>query len=65
MAEAAAHLCDHVFPRLPVRQWVLSVPKRLRYYLQRDRGRAQCVAAYLPSRGAHKPADPLPRRCKC
>jgi ribosomal protein S27E len=23
MAEAAAHLMDHVFPRLPVRQWVL------------------------------------------
>ena len=38
MAEAAAHLSDHVFPRLPVRQWVLSVPKRLRYYLQRDKG---------------------------
>ena len=38
MAEAAAHLTDHVFPRLPVRQWVLSVPKRLRYYLQRDEG---------------------------
>ena len=33
MAEAAAHLSDHVFPHLPVRQWVLSVPKRLRYYL--------------------------------
>ena len=38
MAEAAVHLTDHVFPRLPVRQWVLSVPKRLRYYLQRDKG---------------------------
>ncbi len=24
--------------RLPVRQWVLSVPKRLRYYLSRDKG---------------------------
>ena len=34
----AAHLSDHVSPRLPVRQWVLSVPKRLRYYLQRDKG---------------------------
>ena len=31
--ETAAHLVDHVFPRLPVRQWVLSLPKRLRYYL--------------------------------
>jgi len=36
MVEMAAHLCDHVFPRLPVRQWVLSVPKRLRYYMQCD-----------------------------
>jgi hypothetical protein len=36
MAEVAAHLVDEVFPPLPVRQWVLSVPKRLRYFLQRD-----------------------------
>ena len=36
MAETAAHLTDHVFPRLPVRQSVLSVPKRLRYFMQRD-----------------------------
>ena len=33
-----AHLTDQVFPRLPVRQWVLSVPKRIRYYLQREKG---------------------------
>ncbi len=30
MAETAAHLVDHVIPPLPVRQWVLSVPKRRR-----------------------------------
>ena len=36
MVETAAHLSDHVFPRLPVRQWVLSVPKRQRYFMQRD-----------------------------
>ena len=36
MVETAAHLADHVFPRLPVRQWVLAVPKRLRYFLHRD-----------------------------
>jgi hypothetical protein len=36
MAETAAHQVDHVFPPLPVRQWVLAVPKRLRYFLQRD-----------------------------
>ena len=36
MVETAAHLTDHVFPRLAVRQWVLAVPKRLRYFMQRD-----------------------------
>jgi hypothetical protein len=35
-AELAAHLTDHVLPHLPVRQWVLSVPKRLRPYLHHD-----------------------------
>jgi hypothetical protein len=38
MVETAAHLTDHVFPKLPVRQWVLPVPERLRYFLQRDVG---------------------------
>ena len=33
MAERAAHLVDSVFPRVPVRQWVLSLPPRLRYRL--------------------------------
>ena len=28
--ETAAHLADHVIPPVPVRQWVISVPKRLR-----------------------------------
>lgn len=32
----AAHRADHVFPRWAVRQWVLSVSKRLRYFMQRD-----------------------------
>jgi hypothetical protein len=36
MAETAAHLVDHVFPRLPVRQWVVSFPKWLRYFLKKD-----------------------------
>ncbi len=36
MVETAAHLSGHVFPKLPVRQWVLSLPKRLRYFLQHD-----------------------------
>ena len=36
MAETAAHLADHVFPQVPVRQWVLALPKRHRYFVHRD-----------------------------
>jgi hypothetical protein len=36
MAQTASHLVDQVFPPLPVRQWVLSVPNRLRWYLERE-----------------------------
>jgi hypothetical protein len=36
MVETAAHQTDHVFPRRSVRQWVLSVPKQLRNFMQRD-----------------------------
>ena len=36
MAETAAYLVDHVFPQVPVRQWVLALPKRLRYFVHRD-----------------------------
>jgi hypothetical protein len=34
MVEAAAHLTDQVLPRVPFRQWVLSVPKRVRWHLR-------------------------------
>jgi len=36
MADTAAHLVDRVFPEVPVRQWVLSVPYALRYRLAYD-----------------------------
>lgn len=36
MAETAAHLVEHVFPQVPVRQWVVTFPRRLRYFLHRD-----------------------------
>ena len=39
MAQTAAHLVDHVIPPVPVRQWVISVPKRLRGFLA-DEARA-------------------------
>jgi hypothetical protein len=35
MVETAAHMVDHVLPRVPFRQWVLSVPKRVRWHMQR------------------------------
>jgi hypothetical protein len=36
MSDTAAHLVDRVFPEVPVRQWVLSVPYALRYRLAYD-----------------------------
>ena len=36
MADTAAHLVDRVFPEVPVRQWVLSLPFALRYRLAYD-----------------------------
>jgi len=42
MAQTAAHLVDRVIPPVPVRQWVISVPKRLRGFLA---DRPQAVAA--------------------
>ena len=37
MADTAAHLVDRVFPEVPVRQWVLSLPHPLRFWLGYDR----------------------------
>jgi hypothetical protein len=34
MAETAANLLENLIPRIPVRQFVISFPKRIRYYLQ-------------------------------
>jgi hypothetical protein len=53
MAEQAAHLVDHVLPHVPVRQWVLTLPYRLRYLLAYNH--ALCRARRSPSA--------CPRRC--
>jgi len=45
MAEHAAHLVDHVIPDVPVRQWVLSLPHRLRYRLAWDHDLCHRVTA--------------------
>jgi len=74
MAQTAAHLADHVIPPVPVRQWVISVPKRLRGMLA-DRPRAVaaltkifldeverllCAAAGVPE-AANTPSASRPR----
>jgi Putative transposase/Transposase zinc-binding domain len=43
MADTAAHLVDRVFPEVPVRQWVLSLPFPLRYRLAYDSSLVQDV----------------------
>jgi hypothetical protein len=35
MSELAAHLADHVLPDVPIRQWVLSLPYKVRYLFAR------------------------------
>jgi len=47
MAATAAHLVDHVIPHVPVRQFVLSVPKRLRPYLHHRSRTASAVLHIL------------------
>jgi len=48
VVETSAHLADHVMPRLSVRKWVLSVPKRLQRI---SRGmRVAFLTANLPVR---------------
>ena len=37
MSDVAAHLVDEVFPEVPVRQWVCSLPWQLRYAMGYDR----------------------------
>src|SRR5215813_767545 len=43
MAEHAASLVDEVLPRVPVRQWVLTLPYRLRYRLAWDHALCRAV----------------------
>jgi hypothetical protein len=45
MTERAAHVIDHVLPRAPVRQWVLSLPFELRYRLAWDHALCRAVLA--------------------
>ena len=37
MHDVAFHLTDHVLPRVPFRQWVITFPRRIRFLLARDK----------------------------
>ncbi len=43
MAERTAHLIDRVLPDVPVRQWVLSLPYRVRYQLAWDHDACRAI----------------------
>jgi len=43
MTERAAHLVDAVLPWVPVRQWLLTMPYRLRYRMAFDHGLSRAV----------------------
>ena len=45
MTECAARLVDGILPHVPVRQWVLSLPHRLRYLLAWDHKLCRAVLA--------------------
>ena len=70
MADTAAHLVDRVFPEVPVRQWVLSLPYALRYRMAYD---ARLVSDLLRifvrevfrslSRRVHNPGPPGRPQC--
>ena len=57
MTERAAHLVDAVLPRVPVRQWVLTLPYRLRYQLAWNHGLSRAVLRRVHARAARR----LPR----
>ncbi|MEJ6515217.1 MAG: transposase [Pseudomonadales bacterium] len=48
MVETSAHLVDHVFPKAPVRQWVLSFPWPLRLLFARQPNTlSRCLAVII------------------
>ena len=49
MVDTAAHMVEHVFPAVAVRQWVVVFPKHLRYFLNVDAGCLNGVAGIAMS----------------
>ena len=53
MSELAAHLLDQVLPEVPIRQWVLSLPHKVRYLLARHSDLAREVGGIF-TRAVHR-----------
>ena len=49
MAETTAHLIDNVLPHAPFRQWVVTVPHALRYWMARSRRLTNLVHGIVSS----------------
>jgi len=65
MTERAAHLVDAVLPWVPVRQWVLTVPYRLRYQLAWNHGLSRAVLrVYRACCSTCTPAAPARAACR-
>jgi hypothetical protein len=64
MAESAARLVDEVLPRVPVRQWVLSLPFRLRYLLAWDHALVRAVLGVVGGGKGRKSRAPFARLVK-
>ena len=73
MAERVAHLVDCVLPRVPIRQWFLSLPHPLRYRLAWDhtlcravvRRLMRAILGFLRRRGARDEVGSRPRAVSC
>ena len=50
MFDIAAHLVDEVLPKVPIRQWVCSLPWRLRYAMVLARVHRRCDARFAAER---------------
>jgi len=53
MAQTAAHLVEGVIPWVPTRQWVVSVPVPLRYWMSASRDLTAQVHTIIRTTSAH------------
>jgi hypothetical protein len=60
MAGTAAQLVDRVLPAIPYRQWVLSLPRQIRFLIARERPPPKVLGVF--SQGVRLATSPRPRQ---